>query len=68
MRVVGIIAGLTELVVGIPSYQEADFIRYPTLQADEGLLRYFPEKRSVIVNCDNHSPDNTRDAFLGIVR
>lgn len=53
-----------ELVVGIPSYREADLIAYPTTQANEGLHQYFPEKRSVIVNCDNHSPDNTRDAFL----
>ena len=53
-----------ELVVGIPSFREADLIAHPTLQASEGLVKYFPGKRSVIINCDNHSPDNTRDAFL----
>ena len=53
-----------ELVVCIPSYNEADSIGYPTSQADDGLGRYFGEKSSVIINCDNHSPDNTKHAFL----
>jgi hypothetical protein len=54
-----------ELVVAIPSYDEAEGIGYPTLQANEGLLRFFRDKSSVIINCDNDSPENTRDAFLG---
>jgi len=53
-----------DLVVSIPSYKEADSIAFPTQQASEGLSRYFPEKRSVIINCDNNSPDNTKGAFL----
>lgn len=53
-----------DLVVGIPSNREADLIAHPTRQASQGLVQYFPTKRSVIINCDNDSPDNTRDAFL----
>ncbi len=53
-----------EIVVGIASYNEADAIDYPARQADLGLQKYFPDKKCVILNCDNHSPDNTRDAFL----
>lgn len=53
-----------DLVVGIPSYKEADSISLPTDIAARGLLRYFPEYRSVIINVDNHSPDGTREAFL----
>jgi glycosyltransferase involved in cell wall biosynthesis len=53
-----------ELVVAIPSYNEADSIQYPVFQASEGLFRYFPEKSSAIINCDNNSPDNTKKAFL----
>jgi glycosyltransferase involved in cell wall biosynthesis len=53
-----------ELVVSIPSYNEADSIAYPTQQASEGLSRYFRAVSSVIINCDNHSQDNTRQAFL----
>ena len=54
----------TEIVVCIPSYNEADAIAYPTTQADQGLVKYFGDKSSVIINCDNNSPDNTKQAFL----
>ena len=53
-----------EMIVCIPSYREADSISYPTTQADEGLRKYFSEYDSVIINCDNNSPDHTREAFL----
>ena len=53
-----------ELVVSIPSYNEAKSIGYPTKIASEGLVKYFPDKASVIINCDNDSPDNTKQAFL----
>jgi glycosyltransferase involved in cell wall biosynthesis len=53
-----------ELVVCIPSYNEADSISYPTVQADKGLRKYFKDRKSVIINCDNNSPDNTGRAFL----
>jgi glycosyltransferase involved in cell wall biosynthesis len=53
-----------EMVVCIPSYKEADAIAYPTSRADEGLRKYFGEVDAVIINCDNNSPDQTREAFL----
>ena len=53
-----------DLVVCIPSYKEADSISFPTQMASEGLVKYFPDKISVIINCDNNSPDNTKQAFL----
>jgi glycosyltransferase involved in cell wall biosynthesis len=53
-----------EIIVCIPSYNEADAISYPTSQADKGLVKFFGEKSGVIINCDNASPDNTREAFL----
>ncbi|MFO7736950.1 MAG: cell wall biosynthesis glycosyltransferase [Desulfatiglandaceae bacterium] len=53
-----------DMVVCIPSYNEADSISYPTIQADKGLLKYFSDKSSVIINCDNDSPDDTKGAFL----
>ena len=31
-----------DLVVSIPSYNEADSISYPTKQASEGLVKYSP--------------------------
>ncbi len=53
-----------DLVVSIPSYNEADTIAYAALQAGEGLTRYFPGVRAVVINCDNNSPDHTKEAFL----
>jgi len=53
-----------EMVVCIPSYNEADSISFPISQADEGLQKYFPQKKAVIINCDNNSSDGTRDVFL----
>jgi hypothetical protein len=53
-----------EIIVGIPSYNEADSIAYPTQMASQGLIRYFPDKKSVIINVDNRSPDGTKDVFL----
>ena len=53
-----------DLVVCIPSYKEADSIAYPVERASEGLVKYFQGRRSVIINCDNDSPDDTKGAFL----
>jgi glycosyltransferase involved in cell wall biosynthesis len=53
-----------DIVVGIPSYNEADSISYPTQMASQGLVEFFGNKNSVIINCDNNSTDGTRDAFM----
>jgi len=53
-----------DVVVGIPSYNEAATIGYVTKVVGEGLAKYFPDARSVIVNCDNNSMDGTKDTFL----
>jgi glycosyltransferase involved in cell wall biosynthesis len=53
-----------DIVVGIPSYNEARSISFPTQQADKGLTKYFGRYSSVIINCDNNSPDDTRSAFM----
>jgi glycosyltransferase involved in cell wall biosynthesis len=53
-----------DIVVGIPSYNEADSIYFPVEQASKGLNIYFPHKTSVIVNVDNCSQDGTKDVFL----
>ncbi len=55
-----------DIVVGIPSYNEADSIAHVVRMVDLGLKTYFPDKKSIIVNVDNHSPDGTRAAFLGV--
>ncbi|MBL7076412.1 MAG: glycosyl transferase [Kiritimatiellae bacterium] len=54
-----------DIVVGIASYQEADSIAYPTEQASLGLKKYYPDRKAVILNCDNDSPDGTEQVFMG---
>lgn len=57
------LAGPVDLVVGIPSYNEADTIGFVAEQAASGLER-FPRLRTAVVNADNYSQDGTRRAFL----
>lgn len=40
-----------DVVVGIPSYNESKTIGYVTQVVGQGLQRYFPESKSIIVNC-----------------
>ena len=53
-----------EIVIGIPSYKEADTIPKVVKKVDVGLEKYFKGRKAVIINTDNNSPDNTREAFL----
>lgn len=53
-----------EIVIGIPSYNEARTIAIPTEQASLGLSQFFSDKTSVIINADNNSKDGTREVFL----
>lgn len=53
-----------DIVVGIPSYNEASLIGFPTSQAALGLKEYFGHVDSVIINCDNSSTDGTGKAFM----
>jgi len=53
-----------EIAVVLPSFKEADNIAYPTKIVSEGLRKYFPDKKCVIINADNASPDGTEQAFL----
>lgn len=53
-----------EIVVGIPSYNEADNVDYVVGQVDRGLSKYYPKLSSVIINVDNNSPDGTKKVFL----
>jgi len=52
-----------EIIVGIPSYNNAQTIGYVTKVVDEGIKEYF-NGRGLIVNSDGGSTDGTRDIFL----
>ncbi|MBI2010709.1 MAG: glycosyltransferase [Candidatus Colwellbacteria bacterium] len=56
--------GKPEIIIGIPSYNEAENIGILTQILDQGLIRYFPNKRALIINVDNNSSDGTKKAFL----
>ncbi len=56
-----------EFIAAIPSYMEADTIPHVTKQVDLGLTKYFGDLKSIILNVDNNSEDDTKGAFLSTV-
>ena len=55
--------GGAEIIVGIPSYNNADTIGQVVRVALEGLQKYFPARRALIVNSDGGSKDRTVQAI-----
>jgi len=51
--------GKADLVVGIPSYQNARTIGHVVHAAQAGLAKYFPDAHGVILNSDGGSTDDT---------
>jgi len=51
--------GHADIVVGIPSYQNARTIGHVVQAAQAGLAKYFPEARGVVMNADGGSTDGT---------
>lgn len=56
--------GCADIVVGIPSFRNADTIAHVVRTAAEGMVRYFPGLRPVLVNSDGGSQDNTCQVVL----
>jgi hypothetical protein len=54
--------GAVDIVVGIPSYNNARTIGHVVQAAQAGVLKYFPDQRAFIVNSDGGSKDGTREA------
>jgi glycosyltransferase involved in cell wall biosynthesis len=57
--------GSADIVVGIPSYNNAGTIRHVVQAAEAGASKYFPQSRAVIINSDGGSTDATRDTVVG---
>jgi glycosyltransferase involved in cell wall biosynthesis len=53
--------GSVELLVGIPSYNNADTIGHVVRAAAAGLAKYFPGRSAAIVNSDGGSSDGTAE-------
>lgn len=49
----------TDILVGIPSFNNAGTIGHVVRAVQAGLSKYFPDRRSVIVNSDGGSTDHT---------
>ncbi len=55
-----------DLLVGIPSYNNAHTINFVVYQAAKGLATYFPQSASVIFIADGHSTDGTLAAVRAL--
>ena len=57
--------GAADLMVGIPSFRNAETIGYVVRAATAGMVQFFPELRPVLVNSDGGSPDDTPGVVVG---
>ena len=51
--------GSAEILVGIPSYNNADTVGHVVRAVSVGLAKHFPGHRAVLVNSDGSSSDET---------
>jgi glycosyltransferase involved in cell wall biosynthesis len=51
--------GTADLMVGIPSFGNAETIGYVVRAAQAGMVQYFPDLKPILVNSDGGSPDDT---------
>ena len=56
--------GNADIVIGVPSYNNARTIGHVVQAIQAGLAKYFPKFSAVIVNSDGGSSDGTREAVL----
>lgn len=59
--------GETEILVGIPSYNNAETIGYVVRAVSAGLAKYFSRRRVALVNSDGGSTDGTPDVVARMV-
>jgi glycosyltransferase involved in cell wall biosynthesis len=56
--------GEVDIVAGIPSFNNARTITHVVRAVAGGLAKYFPDRKSLIVNSDGGSTDGTREAVM----
>jgi glycosyltransferase involved in cell wall biosynthesis len=54
--------GKADILVGIPSYNNASTIGHVVKAVQAGFAKYFPDKKCILVNSDGGSTDGTMDA------
>jgi hypothetical protein len=57
-------AGEVDIVAGIPSFNNERTIAHVVRAVAGGLAKYFPDRKSIIVNSDGGSTDGTREAVM----
>ncbi len=58
--------GQADILVGIPSYNNAGTIGFVVEQAARGMVEHFPDLKPVLLNSDGSSTDRTADAVMGV--
>ncbi len=56
-----------DIIIGLPSYNEADSIAHVTQEIDQGLKKHFPDRKALIINGDGASTDRTVEVFKNTV-
>ena len=56
--------GQAEILVGIPSYNNAGTIAHVVKMAAKGMVKHFPDMKPVLINSDGGSSDGTRQVVL----
>ena len=56
--------GRADILVGIPSYNNAATIGHVVRMAAEGMVKHFPNMKPTLINSDGGSPDGTRQVVL----
>jgi glycosyltransferase involved in cell wall biosynthesis len=53
--------GSADILVGIPSFNNADTIAHVVRAAQAGVTKYFPDAKAILVNSDGGSTDGTQE-------
>src|SRR6202167_5479345 len=58
--------GEVDILVGLPTYNNAKTIGAIVQSVQSGILRWFPRERAVIINADGGSRDGTPELVTGV--
>ena len=64
MQAINKIGRSADVVIGIPSYNNARTISHVVQAAQAGLAKYFPQLKAVIINSDGGSTDGTQESVM----
>jgi hypothetical protein len=59
--------GPADIVIGLPSYNNAGTIANVVTAVCQGLREHFPDKRALVLNTDGGSSDGTAQQFSGLI-